>query len=258
MKTLTLLLFSIAILSTQAYAQGEMGASELLIKNRMLQIHGDLKVRIYPIGTFFRTVNTLNQYMEYSPLADRNDHPIGKQFITGGEKLITPYIPGTPFNRDNVFRIDQVGASDAAGCDITVGYGLYQVDIMYWDSTDWNIISSFTIDWSDSGYPNEYTSPPELDADIKVYVLDSHPDSVRFHFGGGNTEPFENYRYDFHTLATLENRIEVWKQYHKDIFGKDTIYSRIPNKNGFRTTDTLQNLFLRAWPMLGSEFQNPD
>lgn len=175
MKTLIVLFYLLLLFATEAISQNEMGPSELLIKNRMPQNKGDLNIRIYPIGTFFRTVNTLNQYMEYSPFADGVDYPQDKQFITGGGKLITPYIPGTPVNRDNFFRIDQVGASSASLCDLTVGYGLYKVDIMHWNSTDWDIISSFTIDWSDSGYPNEYTSPPELDADIKVYVLDSHP-----------------------------------------------------------------------------------
>jgi len=87
MKTFFIVL--LLLLSKLTFAKGEMGPSELLIKNKLTQEQGNIKVRIYPIGTFFRTPSSQNPYFEYSPLADENDNPPNKPYITSGEKVIT-------------------------------------------------------------------------------------------------------------------------------------------------------------------------
>lgn len=254
MKKVYLILVLSICLSNYTFSQAEMGASELLIKNRLPAGLGNIKVRIYPIGAFFRTPDIFSAVRQYSPETEYNDHPPNKPFITGGEKTLIRYIPDSLFNPESTFRIDQDGAAGSAGCDVTVGYGKYQVDIMYDFGSGWQIIKSFTMDWSDSDYPTVYHTINGFQVDTKVYVLDTN--DVKIHHGGGNTEPYENNAYDFHDLSLFNNEIKIWYQYHKDPQGNDTIYSKIPNKNNFRTTNDSNSLFLNSWPIIGTDYLN--
>ncbi|MBK8984326.1 MAG: hypothetical protein IPM38_18900 [Ignavibacteria bacterium] len=71
------------------------------------------------------------------------------------------------------------------------------------------------MNWLDSDYPygpGQYggTDPSN---DIKVYV--NSPTDVKIHYGGGQTEPYENHDHDFHDLSLFNNDIKIWYQYHK-------------------------------------------
>ena len=139
-----------------------------------------IKVRIYPVGTFFHPVNEFNTYMEYSPLLSPGNTTSENRFITGGEKDIIPY--STELIGDDrlkaYFRINHDGTWNSRDIDITVGYGKYKIDIFY-DSSNgqgWKIIKSFTMDWSDFDYYNNYPnifSVSSADVQVQVYSSDS-------------------------------------------------------------------------------------
>ena len=92
MKIIILLQFFIMSVTNHSFSDQEMDQGELLIKNRFAQGTGNVKVRIYPVGTIFaRGTGTNNSYMNYTAYADPSDHPANNVFITGGEKTIIPF-----------------------------------------------------------------------------------------------------------------------------------------------------------------------
>ncbi|HRI85576.1 MAG TPA: T9SS type A sorting domain-containing protein [Ignavibacteria bacterium] len=238
-----------------------MDQGELIIKNRFAEGTNNIKVRMYPLGAIFAGGTGVNNaYMNYTAYADPNDHPINYDFITGGEKILTPYNPNFQYDRSAFLRVDQDGVSNSQSCDFTVGYGIYQIDIYYYSDFEWILIKTFTINWLDSDYPYGPGQYGGIDPsnDIKVYV--NSPTDVKVHYGGGQTEPYVNFDHDFHDLSLFNNDIKIWYQYHKDVYGNISTFSKIPNKNNFRTTDTvnfsLSTIFLDNWPFKGTNFPN--
>ena len=66
MKKLFILLICLTPFSL-LLSQGEMGPSELLIKNKLSPDQGNIKVRIYPVGVIFGTGDHWNNtFMRYS------------------------------------------------------------------------------------------------------------------------------------------------------------------------------------------------
>ncbi|MBK8984325.1 MAG: hypothetical protein IPM38_18895 [Ignavibacteria bacterium] len=90
MKSIFLLLIT-SLLINVSFADQEMDQGELIIKNRIPDGYGIIKVKVYPIGAIFaRGVGVQTIYMNYTAFAEPSDHPEFFPYITGGEKTLTP------------------------------------------------------------------------------------------------------------------------------------------------------------------------
>lgn len=116
--------------------------------------------------------------MKYSPQLGSINNLFTKHYITGGEKYIIPYSSLMSDSLPSLFRINQDGSTGASVCDLTAGYGKYKIDI-YYDSSKgngWELIETFTMDWSDFDYYNNYPnifSVSSADVQVQVYSSDS-------------------------------------------------------------------------------------
>ncbi|MBL8007235.1 MAG: hypothetical protein JNJ56_06860, partial [Ignavibacteria bacterium] len=189
-----------------------------------------------------------NTYMKYSPLLGSRNYSGVKKYVTGGEKYLIPFKPGMADVRLALIRVNQDGTSGASVCDLTAGYGKYRIDVFYDSSkgNGWELIRSFTMDWSDSDYRMHYGNGSN--ADVQVNIFNTNTFRVTFNGAG---DPLG----DTINLSYFNNELQIWNQIHDTNFSPS--YIKNPNKNNFRTTDTLNNLFLNSWPILGTDYSDP-
>jgi hypothetical protein len=223
----------------------EMGQAEMLIKNRLPPGFSEIKVRIFPIGLFFSNGEPLNLYY---PGTTKETHPEGFQWLTGRESPTLVRFDSTrspEYNRASYFKIDHDAVSTNEDCQISVGYGKYQIEILYnfGTSLGWQTIKTFKMDWSDSDYPSLYQSQ-SLQNDVMIYVLGLS--DIRFRWGTQPPNPF--YPASFYDLSIVNDELKTWYQYYHD-----TIIFKNQNKHGFGSLDTMN-----TWPIDISNYQNED
>ena len=233
-----------------SFSQSLMRTGEFIIVNKMETSIGNIKVKVYPIGLIFGSQDFhINSNTKYTPEVNSENYVQNRGFLTGWEKTLIPFVPLSDPD-PALLRINQDGTSGASLCDMSAGYGKYQIEILYDYKTGqgWQIIKTFTMDWSDSDYYREY--PNGFNADIQVFVFNLN--NIKIHYDGSNfPDPT-----DYHDLSLFNNEIKIWRQYHIYLNGDTILHVKNQNKNNFKTTNDSNNLYLDHWPWKGTDYLN--